>query len=76
MKIWEHWVDYNESNTFFLVVDYEVFPTFVILLAGWNEIETNIVSCRICLVARREGKSKNTKWENSRDRHKYMALNM
>ena len=44
----------------------------VILYAGCNEIKSNIVNSRICLVAKRvkkEGENKNTKWENSRDRY-------
>ena len=43
----------------------------LILRAGCNEVESNIVNFRICVVVRREwkeGRKKNTIWENSRDR--------
>ena len=42
-KILEHWVGYNQHNTFSLVVDNEVFLISKILRAGCNEIESNIV---------------------------------
>ena len=59
-------------------MDYEIFLISVILRAGCNEIEANIVNCRMCLVARREaekGENKNIKSEKCRDRQGYMALN-
>ena len=51
----------------------------MILRAGSNEIESNIVNCRIWLVVRRVRKrrwKKNTKRENSRDIYGYMILNI
>ena len=62
-----------------MVVNYEVFLFSVILRAGCNEIEPNIVNCGMCYVReenekKKEGENKSTKWEKSRDR--YMALNI
>ena len=52
------------ATLFLSSVGYEVFLLVsVILQAGCNEIESNIVNCRMCLVARRvrkkKGESKN-----------------
>ena len=49
------------------------------LRVGCNEIESNIVNCRMCLVAtrvREEGENKNRKRGKSRDRYGYIVLNI
>ena len=48
----------------------------VILWAGFNEIESNIVNCRIVSWQEKEGENKNTKWEKNRDRCGCMVLNI
>ena len=56
-----------------------IFLISVILQVGCYEVESNIVSSRMCLLARRirkKGENKNIKWENSRDRYGCMVLIM
>ena len=65
-------------KTFSFAIGYEVLFISVVLQASSNEIESNIVICRMCLVARRvrkKSKNKNTKWGNSRSRYGCMVLN-
>ena len=47
-------------------MDYEVFFISVILRADCNEIESNIVNYRMCLVARRVRKEGEKKSKNER----------
>ena len=64
---------------FSFILDYKVFFHLVLLRAGCNEIESNIVNCRMWIVAgkvKKQGKNENTKWENSKDRYGYMVLNI
>ena len=67
------------QHFFFCCGLWSVFLISVILQAGCNEIKSNIVNWRMCLMARRvkkEGEIKKTKGENSRGRYGCMLLNI
>ena len=66
MKMIVQQVGYDECDSFFFVMDYEVFLISKILPAGCNEIESNIVNCRMYHGKNKMKKKVETKTQNEK----------